>query len=119
MATLQDLIQGGPVAINLGLEEFAKTLEEQGRPVIHVDWTPSPPLEEDIKNILEAAGSSRDLTVATFVYMVDLGDFGRMNQIYADYFKVLPPGRTTVGVTSLPAGALVEITCTALAGDEH
>ncbi len=70
---------------------------------------------ENIKNILEAAGSSLDLAVATFVYMVDLSDFGRMNQVYAEYFKVLPPGRTTVGVTSLPAGALVEIQCTALA----
>jgi 2-iminobutanoate/2-iminopropanoate deaminase len=69
---------------------------------------------ENIKNILEAAGSSLDLAVATFVYMVDLKDFQAMNEIYAQYFKVQPPGRTTVGVTSLPAGALVEIQCTAL-----
>jgi 2-iminobutanoate/2-iminopropanoate deaminase len=46
--------------------------------------------------------------------MVDLKDFQAMNEIYAQYFKVQPPGRTTVGVTSLPAGALVEIQCTAL-----
>ena len=38
-----------------------------------------------------------------------------MNQVYAEYFKVNPPGRTTVGVSALPAGAKVEITVTALA----
>jgi len=46
-------MEDGPIAINLGLEEFAKTLEEQGRRVIHVDWTPPPPLDEDIKDILD------------------------------------------------------------------
>ncbi len=72
---------------------------------------------ENIKNILEAAGSSLDLAVSTCVYMVDLADFQTMNEVYAEYFMVMPPGRTTVGVTSLPARALVEITCTALTGD--
>ena len=69
---------------------------------------------ENIKAILEAAGSSLDLAVATTVYMVNLADFQAMNQVYAEYFKIDPPGRTTVGVTSLPAGALVEIQCMAL-----
>ncbi len=69
---------------------------------------------ENIKNILEAAGSSLDLAVSTCVYMVNLADFSKMNEVYAEYLKVQPPGRTTVGVTSLPAGALVEIQCTAL-----
>jgi 2-iminobutanoate/2-iminopropanoate deaminase len=70
---------------------------------------------ENVKAILEAAGSSLDRAVATTVYLVDIGDFGEMNQIYAEYFVVDPPGRTTVGVTALPAGARVEITVTALA----
>jgi 2-iminobutanoate/2-iminopropanoate deaminase len=69
---------------------------------------------ENIKAILEAAGSSLDLAVATTVYMVNLNDFAAMNEVYAEYFRVMPPGRTTVGVTSLPAGAQVEIQCTAL-----
>ena len=46
---------------------------------------------------------------------VNIGDFNAMNAVYAEYFTVTPPGRTTVGVTSLPAGAQVEITVTALA----
>lgn len=70
---------------------------------------------DNVKAILEAAGSNLDLAVQTFVYMTDLNDFPRMNAVYAEYFKNNPPGRTTVEVTKLPAGAHVEITVTALA----
>jgi 2-iminobutanoate/2-iminopropanoate deaminase len=70
---------------------------------------------ENVKAILEAAGSSLDKAVATQVYLVDIGEFAEMNKIYAEYFTKDPPGRTTVGVTALPAGARVEITVTALA----
>ena len=70
---------------------------------------------ENIKAILEEAGSNMDLVVSTFVFMTDLSQFSRMNAIYAEYFKVNPPGRTTVEVKSLPAGAHVEITAIALA----
>ncbi|HET9015337.1 MAG TPA: Rid family detoxifying hydrolase [Thermomicrobiaceae bacterium] len=70
---------------------------------------------ENVKNILAAAGSSLSRSVATTVYLVDINDFAAMNAVYAEYFTVTPPGRTTVGVTSLPAGARVEITVTALA----
>ena len=59
---------------------------------------------ENIKAILEEAGSNMDLVVSTFVFMTDLSQFSRMNAIYAEYFKVNPPGRTTVEVKSLPAG---------------
>ncbi len=71
---------------------------------------------ENVRAILEAAGSSLDRAVQTFVFMTDLADFPKMNAIYAEYFKVNPPGRTTVEVKSLPAGAHVEITVTALGG---
>jgi 2-iminobutanoate/2-iminopropanoate deaminase len=70
---------------------------------------------ENIKIILEEAGSNLDKVVSTFVFMTDLREFSRMNGIYAEYFKVNPPGRTTVEVKSLPAGAHIEITATALA----
>ena len=70
---------------------------------------------ENIKAILTEAGSGFDRAVQSFVYMTDLGDFAEMNKVYAEYFVHNPPGRTTVGVTSLPAGAHVEITVTALA----
>ena len=70
---------------------------------------------ENIKAILEEAGSGFDRAVQSFVYMVEIGEFSQMNEVYAEYFKVNPPGRTTVGVTALPAGARVEITVTAVA----
>jgi 2-iminobutanoate/2-iminopropanoate deaminase len=73
---------------------------------------------ENIKAILEAAGSNMDWVVSTFVFMTNLNDFSKMNAVYADYFKKNPPGRTTVEVKSLPAGAQVEITAYALAGEE-
>lgn len=69
---------------------------------------------ENIQAILEAAGSSLDKAVATTVYLVDIGEFAQMNEVYAQYFTKDAPGRTTVGVTALPAGAQVEITVVAL-----
>ncbi len=71
---------------------------------------------DNIKGILGAAGATMDDVVATNVYMVNLKDFDAMNRVYATYFKKNPPGRTTVGVTSLPAGAAIEITVTAYVG---
>jgi 2-iminobutanoate/2-iminopropanoate deaminase len=70
---------------------------------------------ENIKGILEEAGSSMDKVVATFVFMTDLADFQAMNAVYAEYFTANPPGRTTVQVAALPAGAQIEITAFALA----
>lgn len=70
---------------------------------------------ENIKAILEEAGSNMDLVVSTFVFMMDLNQFSKMNAIYAEYFKANPPGRTTVEVKSLPADAHIEITAIALA----
>jgi 2-iminobutanoate/2-iminopropanoate deaminase len=69
---------------------------------------------ENVKAILEAAGSSLDKAVATTVYLIDINDFAPMNEVYAQYFRVDPPGRTTVAVAALPAGARVEITVTAV-----
>ncbi|MBC7237369.1 MAG: hypothetical protein H5T69_16130 [Chloroflexi bacterium] len=69
---------------------------------------------ENIKNILEAAGSSLDKAVQSFVFMTDLSEFAAMNAVYAEYFGENPPGRTTVQVSALPAGAHIEITITAL-----
>jgi 2-iminobutanoate/2-iminopropanoate deaminase len=64
----------------------------------------------NIQAILAAAGASLDDAVASTVHMVDLKEFPRMNEVYAEYFKKAPPGRTTVGVSALPAGARIEIT---------
>ena len=64
---------------------------------------------DNLKAVLEAAGSSLDKAVKTTVFMVDLKDFPAMNEVYATYFKGTPPARSTVQVAALPLGALVEI----------
>lgn len=64
---------------------------------------------DNIKAILEAAGSSLDRVVRCTVFLRDMNDFGPMNEEYGSYFKELPPARTTVQVAKLPRDALVEI----------
>lgn len=53
MPDLRSLMETGPIAINLGLQEFAKSLQDQDRPVIHVDWSPPPPVDEEMEDILD------------------------------------------------------------------
>ena len=64
---------------------------------------------ENVKAVLESAGSGMDRVLKTTVYMADLGDFGRMNDVYQRFFSGVKPARATVQVGRLPKGALVEI----------
>jgi 2-iminobutanoate/2-iminopropanoate deaminase len=64
---------------------------------------------ENLRGVLEAAGTSMSLVVKTTVYMTNLGDFQKMNEVYAEYFPQDKPARSTVGVASLPRGATIEI----------
>jgi 2-iminobutanoate/2-iminopropanoate deaminase len=59
--------------------------------------------------ILQAAGSGLDLVVKTTVYLVDLGDFAAMNEVYAKHFASHKPARSTVEVAALPKAVRVEI----------
>jgi 2-iminobutanoate/2-iminopropanoate deaminase len=59
--------------------------------------------------ILEAAGSGLDKLVKTTVFLLDLGDFAGMNEVYAQHVGDGPPARSTIGISQLPSGALVEI----------
>lgn len=70
---------------------------------------------ENLKAILEAAGSSMEKVVKTTVFLRDLNDFGAMNEIYGQYFQENPPARSTVQVARLPREAAVEIEVVALA----
>ena len=68
--------------------------------------------EQVMKNlgaILEEAGSGLDRLVKTTVFLVDLGDFAGMNEVYARYVGETPPARATVEISTLPMGGLVEI----------
>ncbi len=69
---------------------------------------------DNIKAVLAAAGAGLDQVVKTTVFMTNLGDFARMNAVYAEYFPANPPARSTVQVSALPKGAMVEIECVAI-----
>jgi 2-iminobutanoate/2-iminopropanoate deaminase len=64
---------------------------------------------QNLRAILEEAGSSLDRLVKTTVFLQDLGDFAAMNEVYAAHVGDTPPARSTVEVAKLPTGALVEI----------
>jgi 2-iminobutanoate/2-iminopropanoate deaminase len=64
---------------------------------------------ENIKGILEAAGSNLHHVVKTTVFLKDMNDFSTMNEVYGKYFTLAPPARSTVQVARLPKDALVEI----------
>lgn len=70
---------------------------------------------QNLKAIIEAAGSSLDKTVKTTVFLKDMGEFAAMNEVYARYFHSSPPARATVEVARLPRDARVEIELIALA----
>ncbi|HEY3057312.1 MAG TPA: RidA family protein [Thermoanaerobaculia bacterium] len=65
---------------------------------------------ENIKTILEEAGSSLDKVLDVTVYLTDMKrDFDRFNKVYGEYFGKIQPTRTTVGVDSLPTPISVEL----------
>ena len=68
---------------------------------------------ENIKGVLEAAGASFDSVLKTTVFLQDMADFTRMNEIYARYFPKDPPARSTVQAARLPRDVRVEIDCIA------
>jgi 2-iminobutanoate/2-iminopropanoate deaminase len=68
---------------------------------------------ENMKAILEAAGSSLEKVVKCNVYLADINDFAAMNEVYAGVFKAPYPARTTIQAGALPGGIKVEIECIA------
>jgi len=68
---------------------------------------------ENLRAILEAAGSSLDHVVKCNVYLRDINDFAAMNEVYATFFTVPFPARTTIQAGALPGGIAVEIECIA------
>ena len=68
---------------------------------------------ENVRAILEAAGSSLDDVLKCNVYLRDIDDFAGMNEVYETFFKAPFPARTTVQAGALPGGIAVEIECIA------
>ncbi len=88
----------GQIAINpeTGAVE-ATTIEDQTEQVM-----------ENLKNLLEAAGSSLEKAVKTVCFLADMGDFAKFNEIYGRYFTG-KPARSCVAVKSLPKNVLCEV----------
>ena len=95
------------VAGQLGLEPGSK------EPVAGIEAQTEQVLQ-NLRAILEEAGSGIDRLVKTTVFLQDLGDFAAMNEVYAKHVGDAPPARSTVEVAKLPSGALVEIEAVAL-----
>lgn len=69
---------------------------------------------ENLKAVLEAAGSKLSKVVKTTVFLLDMNDFGAMNGVYGEYFTKKFPARSAVQVARLPKDGLVEIEVVAL-----
>jgi 2-iminobutanoate/2-iminopropanoate deaminase len=69
---------------------------------------------ENLRAVVEAAGSSFERVVKTTVFLKNIGDFAAMNAVYAEYLGAAKPARSTVAVADLPRGALLEIELIAL-----
>jgi 2-iminobutanoate/2-iminopropanoate deaminase len=97
----------GQLGIVPGTKEFAgTTIEDQTRQAL-----------ENIQAVLEAGGSCLKHVVKTTVFLQDIGEFSRMNGIYAEFFPENPPARSAVQVAALPLGGRVEIEAVAMACD--
>lgn len=70
---------------------------------------------ENLKAVLEAAGSGLSRVVQTTCFLADMEDFPGFNEVYARYFTPPYPARATVAVKALPKGVRVEVACVALA----
>jgi 2-iminobutanoate/2-iminopropanoate deaminase len=89
----------GQIALDPKTGEFAGTdVSQQTQRVM-----------ENLKAILEAGGAPLGHVVKTTVYLKDMNDFAAMNEVYAGYFTVAAPARSTVQAARLPKDALVEI----------
>lgn len=93
----------GQVALVPGTKAFAgDDVRTQTRQVL-----------ENLKVVLDAAGSGLDKVLKTTVFLKDMNDFAAMNEAYGEYLKDAAPARSAVQAARLPLDALVEIECVA------
>ena len=93
----------GQIPVKPATGEIADSIEGQARQVM-----------ENVKNLLEAAGTSMGNVVKTTVFIKDMNDFGKINEIYAEYFEGACPARSCVEVARLPKDVLMEMEAVAV-----
>lgn len=97
----------GQLGIVPGTKEFAsQDIEGQARQAL-----------ENLQAVLEATSSCMKHVVKTTVFLQDIGEFARMNAVYAEFFPQDPPARSAVQVAALPLGGRVEIEAVAMVCD--
>jgi 2-aminomuconate deaminase len=100
-----DEIPGGPIRDSAG-KPLPYDVEAQTRAVI-----------ENVRRVLEAAGSKLEDVVDVSVFLIDMDrDFKTFNRVYGEYFASIGPTRTTVAVSALPTPIAVELKCIAWLG---
>ncbi len=98
------LYLSGQIPLDPATGELVKgTIEEETRRVM-----------ENLKAVLQAGGAGFAQVVKTTIFLTDLADFTRVNEVYGGYFQADPPARATVQVAALPRGARVEIDAVAV-----
>ena len=96
------------VSGQIGLNPINRKLVESGVEAETIQ------IMENIKAVLSAGGATMKDIVSTTVYLKNIDDFAKMNEIYGRYFNENFPTRSTVGVSNLAGNANIEITVTAL-----
>ena len=97
------IFTSGQIALTAEGKLAGETIEVQTRQVL-----------QNLSEVLAAAGASLDDVLKTTVFLSDMEDFAKMNEIYAQYLKQNAPARSTVAVKTLPLDVKVEIECIAL-----
>ena len=87
-----------PIPVNPATGEIPEGIEAQAEQVLN-----------NVKNLLAAAGASMEQVVKTTVFIQNMDDFGKVNEIYAKYFEGACPARSCVEVSKLPKGVLMEM----------
>ena len=95
----------GQIPVNPETGEIPEGIEAQAEQVL-----------TNVKNLLAAAGASMEQVVKTTVFIQNMDDFGKVNEIYATYFTGAFPARSCVEVARLPKDLLIEVEVTAIKG---
>ncbi len=92
----------GPMKLDTG-EILRGPIEEQAHQTL-----------QNLRMLLESAGSSMEKVVKTTIFLRDMSDFKKVNEVYGGYFGSVPPARSTIQAADLPLGIDVEIEAIAL-----